>query len=68
MRRSAEVVNRQVIRLTLHSENPADVLFLTQVLWKLENDPKHAQAFMLRELPVSKPKRKKPRKHNKPLP
>lgn len=68
MRTSADVTNRQVTRLTLYSENPADVLFLTQVLWKLENDPKHAQSFVLRELPVSKPKKKKTRKRKKALP
>lgn len=68
MRTSADVTNRQVTRLTLYSENPADVLRLTQVLWQMENNPRHAQAFLLRELPAAKPKKKKPRKRKKPLP
>ncbi len=69
MRTSADTKDRQVSRLTLYAENPADVLFLTQVLWKLETNPGHAQAFVLRSL-VAKcvKKKKKHRPKKKPLP
>ena len=69
MRTNADIKDRQVYRLTLYAENPADVLFHTQVLWKLETNPGHAQAFVLRSLAakcVKKKKKHQPKKKTLP--